>query len=102
MPYRINGTGTTIAPMPVEGEYTITMHWFTFFFIPLIPLGWQLVKGTALEKYFVIRKLSYKEVKSTIGIRGMILTILYGYYVNLIILGLFLMGSLLIFWVRSF
>jgi len=46
MPYRINGTGTIISPMPTEGGISIAMKWFTIAFIPLIPLGWQLIQVT--------------------------------------------------------
>lgn len=86
MPYRINGTGTTISPLPAPGKHSITMHWFTLLFIPVIPLGWQLVKGTGYEQYCIIKELSYSEVKNIIGTKGMLLTIGYGYFVNILTL----------------
>lgn len=87
MTYRVNGIGTTIAPMPSYGEHSISMHWFTIFFIPVIPLGWVLVSGTDVHnQYRIIKKMSYSEVHKNMGMKGMILTVGYGFFINILTL----------------
>ncbi|HEO1391268.1 hypothetical protein ACF0MN_10850 [Legionella pneumophila] len=99
MTYRINGTGTTISPMPKSGELSIAMKWFTLFFIPLLPLGWVLVQAGEREgdiinylstKYTILKKLTYSEVKDSLGLKGMMLTISYSYCTGAGALGLFI------------
>lgn len=90
MTYRINGTGTTISPMPNIGQYSIAMYWFTFFFMPIIPLGWRLVKGVGHNKYVVLKRLRYTEVKQAIGTQGMLLTLAYGIVIDLIMCVVFI------------
>ena len=83
MTYRINGTGTTISPMPICGGISIAMMWFTFFFIPLIPLGWRLVHAEESnfmsQKYVILKRLTHQEVKKSLGTKGMLLTVAYSY-----------------------
>jgi len=106
MTYQINGTGTTITPMPAYGELSIAMKWFTLFFIPLIPLGWQLIQAGTKEgdivissttKYIIIKRLTYNEVKEKLGIKGMLLTLAYSYWAGIGSLGLFLGLCLILF-----
>lgn len=98
MTYRINGTGTTISPMPAYGELAIAMKWFTLFFIPLIPLGWGIVQAGAREgdvingasiEYVVKKQLTYHEVKEMLGFKGMVLTLVYSYCAGIGTLGMF-------------
>jgi hypothetical protein len=95
----MNGTGTTISPMPAYGELSIAMKWFTLFFIPLIPLGWQLVQAGAKEgdivnwsstQYIIKKRLTYSEVKEKLGLKGMLLTLAYSYCTGIGALGLFI------------
>lgn len=83
MTYRINGIGTTISPMPISGGISIAMKWFTFLFIPLIPLGWQLIKAEESnflsQKYVILKPLTYQEVKKVLGIKGMFITVAYSF-----------------------
>ncbi len=73
--------------MPTTGEYSIAMHWFTFLFITLIPLGWVLVLGgKEFNEYRIVKKLTYSEVFKAIGSKGMILTIGYGFFTNILML----------------
>lgn len=97
MTYRLNGTGTTISPMPAYGELSIAMKWFTLFFIPLIPLGWRLVQAGTTEgdiisgtstQYVIKKRLTYSEVKEMLGYKGMVLTFVYSYCKGIGALGL--------------
>lgn len=79
MPYRINGIGTTISPVPGEGNFSVSMLWFTFLFIPIVPLGWRLIKGARGSRYHVIKRLTYAEVRENVGVKGLWLTVAFGY-----------------------
>ena len=93
MTYRINGTGTTISPMPICGGISIAMKWFTFFFIPLIPLGWQLIhaeeRDFMSQKYVILKPLTYQEVKKALGTKGMLLTVAYSFSCGIVAMLLF-------------
>lgn len=93
MTYRMNGTGTTLSPMPISGGISIAMKWFTFFFIPLIPLGWQLIHAEESnffsQKYVILKPLTYQEVKKTLGTKGMLLTVGYSFFCGIGVMLLF-------------
>ena len=47
------------------------MGWFTFFFVPIFPLNFSLIKGRSQWHYLVIKELTYSEVARRIGARDM-------------------------------
>ena len=85
MPYRMNGCGTTVSPMPDKGAYSVAMQWVTLFFVPIIPLGFVFIKGAGGGSYYILKKLSYKEAKKALGMKGLILTLGYGIIVGVVI-----------------
>lgn len=79
MPLRINGIGTTITPIPSKDAYAFAIGWVTILFIPIIPLGFSLIKGAGNGKYYIIDKLSYREVTQRLRLEGILLALRRNY-----------------------
>ena len=95
----INGIGTTIAPIPPQGQYSLATEWISFF-IPIFPLGFSVIKGGdsrstigwSQKKYTVIEKLSYADVAKKLGTKNMLLALARNYILNAWMLVVFAIG----------
>jgi len=88
-----------MSPQPNCGEYSLSMHWFTILFLPIIPLGWHfIVGGEEQNSYHIIKKASWSDATQSLGMRGVVMTIVYAYATN-IILGIVIFG--LMFFMQS-
>lgn len=101
MTRRINGIGTTISPFPAKHQYSISMHWFTFFYIPLIPLGWIFVEGHGDQQYKIIREIKFTEAKKVLGTKGIIMTLAFGYAAGIIYLAGFSLLMYIIYLIKQ-
>jgi hypothetical protein len=86
MLHRVNGIRTTVTPIPTQGQYSIVMRWLTIFFIPLVPLGWQFIRGAGGKNYYIVKDISYASAYQLLGTKGVILTLSYGMSISLSIL----------------
>jgi hypothetical protein len=59
----VNGCGTWIHPIPSEGEVEVALSWFCLLYIPIIPLGYSIIKGQGGDSYSIIKKLKWSEMK---------------------------------------
>lgn len=72
--FRINGVGPTLLGelrYPYVEPYYIAMQFFTFFFIPLFPLGFYVVKDGGGNSYVFIGKIRYADLRDYAGPEGM-------------------------------
>ncbi len=63
----VNGIGTTIAPMPKQGEERLSVIWCIFGHMPLYPLAWVMVRGEGSSVYTLFSKSNRAEA---IGLYG--------------------------------
>lgn len=90
MPHRINGCGVTVAPIPSKNNFSMAMQWVTLFFIPLIPLGFILIKGAGDQSYYIIKKVSYSKAYKFLGLKGFVSTLSYAFVIGFLMLIAFL------------
>ena len=83
MPYRVNGIGTTMTPIPKQGQYSVAIHWFTVFFIPVLPLGWQVIQGAGGNSYYVVKRISFQQARESLGVVGVARVIAWSMGINL-------------------
>lgn len=100
MSYRINGFGTTVSPTPDEGAYSIAMRWITIFYIPVIPLGFILIRGAGGNSYYILKHVTYSEAKKTLGVKGILLTVGYAFFIGAIFATVFLFIIFLVHYFR--
>lgn len=67
MTSRVNGCGTTLSLLPDKGAYSLAIKWFTLFYIPIIPMGFRLIKGNGGNEYIELGKVKYKYVVEKLG-----------------------------------
>ncbi len=98
---RINGIGITISPVPGKMQHSISMQWFTFLFIPILPLGLYYITGIDDEKFVINCPITLKEYHKKYGTKKLISIICFGYFEGILTLVGLLLVIMLITWLRN-
>lgn len=89
--YRLNGCGLTISPIPEKGVHSISTKWITFFFIPLIPLGFFYVVGLGEDYFKVIKRIPVAVVLEKLPLKNILSILLYPFFEGVFFLGGFIL-----------